>query len=236
MKSKEQLLKIISKTNQDKYLYLNTLFKFMPNRIAEEFQYVEVKKNEKIIMAGEPCETVFIVLEGEVKGMDYYKTGSAYSFMDFSKMCILGDFELFSNIAEYMISIYANKDCKLLKISANRYLGWIQHDENALLLRLNDILTTLTLERKSDREYLHMGCKERVVHYLLNFYEKEAKLTTDSIRVALTQAELSEKVGFNIRSVQRAVATLEATNMISIENGKMVLSHEQYLKLKEILY
>ena len=49
----------------------------------------------------------------------------------------------------------------------------------------------------------------------------------------LTQAELAEKVGANIRSVQRAIASLESDNLVSIVNRKMMLSHEQYEKLME---
>lgn len=234
MKSKEQLVELISKASHDRYQYLTKFFKFMPNLVAEEIHYMEVKSNEKIISAGEPCETVYILLEGDVKGVDYYKTGTVYSFMDFSNMIILGDFELFSNLPEYMISIYANQDCKLLKISSNRYLSWIQYDENALFLRLNNILTTLPNERKWDREYLRMGCRERVVNYLVHFYEKNGTSVLKKgikVKLKLTQVELSEKVGANIRSVQRVIASLESANLISIENGKMVLSYEQYLKL-----
>ena len=233
MKSKEQLLEIVSKANSDQYEYINNLFKFLPNTIAQEFQYVEIKANEKIIEAGKPCQMVYILLDGEIEGVDYYRTGSIYSFLDFSKMHVLGDFELFTNTPEYMISIFTSKTCKMLKISSDRYLSWIQHDENALFLRLSSVLSTLTFERKRDREYLRMGCKERVVSYLTSFYEKELGLTAKNIRIPITQAELAEKVNYNIRSVQRAVASLEETKMVAIENGKMILSHEQYMKLKE---
>ena len=78
-----------------------------------------------------------------------------------------------------------------------------------------------------------MGCRERVISYLIRYYEKHEKATSRRITVSLTQTELSEKVGFNLRSVQRTVASLEAANLISIENRKMILSYEQYLKLIE---
>lgn len=233
MKSKEQLLNMIPKKDSEKYQYLCRFFKYMPDIMAEEFHYVEIKKNKNIMLAGEPAESIYIVLEGDIKGIDYYETGSTYSFMDFSKMYILGDFELFSNQPNYIISIYAEQDCKLLGISADRYLNWIKHDENALFLRLNNALSALTCERKLDRNYLRMGCRERVISYLIKYYEKHEKATSRRITVSLTQTELSEKVGFNLRSVQRAVASLEAANLISIENRKMILSYEQYLKLIE---
>ena len=34
-----------------------------------------VKKDEFIIRAGEPCDTVYIILKGDVVGVDYQKLG-----------------------------------------------------------------------------------------------------------------------------------------------------------------
>ena len=234
MKAKEQLLKHISKKDQERYQYLSEFFEFLPDIMVDEFRYCEVKKGGNIILGGEAAKYVYFVLDGDVKGIDYYQTGSVYSFIDLTKMYILGDFELFSDIPEYMISIYADRDCKLLKIPANRYMKWIRHDENALYMRLSKVLRVLTTERMLDRRYLHMGCKERVINYLILYYEKNTKSSSQSVTIHLTQSELSEIVGFNIRSIQRAVSSLEDENLITIINRKMVLSQEQYLKLVEI--
>lgn len=215
------------------YKNLSEFFEFLPDVMVDEFLYCEVKKNGNIILSGEAAKYVYILLDGEIKGIDYYQTGSVYSFIDLTKMYILGDFELFSDLPEYMISIYASQDCKLLKIPANRYMRWIRHDEKALYMRLSKVLKVLTKERMIDRKYLHMGCRERVTNYLLMYCEKNRNSSSQNITISLTQAELAEKVGFNIRSVQRAVASLEAENLVTITNRKMVLSQEQYLKLME---
>lgn len=233
MKSKEQLMEVIAKAKPERYAYLKEFFKCIPEKAVQEIFYAEVRKEERILSAKEPCDSVYIVLEGDVKGVDYYKTGNVYSFLDFSEMFIIGDFELFSSEPVYRNSIYANQDCRLLKIASRHYLNWIQHDENALFLRLKNIVTMLPNERELDREYLRMGCKERVMHYLVHYYEKKGKAYAKDgrVKIRLTQAELSEKVGFNIRSVQRAIASLEAEGLADIESGKMVLSEQQYLKL-----
>lgn len=232
MESKEQLLDLISKVAKDRALYLTCLFQYIPEVIVRDMTYVEIKKNENLVVSGDPCDKVFILLKGSVTGFAYQKTGRMYSFMDFSRMHIVGDFELFSDSSEYRVTVCAVQDCKLLRISAENYLRWIRHDENALALRLDDILKTLTLERKIDREYLTMGCRERLVHFLIMLYEKNSRNLPDKYRVEMTQSELANKIGFNIRSVQRNVAALEGEKLISNENGKIVISREQYLKLK----
>lgn len=233
MESKKQLLEIIRKTGHERYGYLNDLFKYMPEAIAKEMIYTQVKKNEFLVSAGDCCETIFIILDGHVIGLDYQKMGQVYSFMDFTQMYIVGDFEVFSGNPEYCVSIRAAEACKVLKISANSYLHWIRHDEHALFLRLHNILTTLTVERKMDREYMLMGCKERLLNYLVRLYEKNGK--KEKLKVTKTQMELADKVGFNIRSVQRNIAVFEKEKMISLENGKMVINQEQYERMKTYL-
>ena len=235
MESKEQLLEVIAKVERDRGQYLSNLFKYMPEAIAKELTYMEVKKNELILSAGDPCEAVYVVLKGQVIGLDHYKMGRMYSFMDFTKMYIVGDFEIFADYSESCVSIRAAQDCKLLKISANSYLRWIQHDENALFLRLNNILNTLSFERKLDRNYLIMDCKERLVSFLVMLYEKENPTGLGKLKVDLTQAEISDKIGFNIRSVQRGIASLEKQGMVSNENGKITVTSEQYESLRTLL-
>ena len=88
--------------------------------------------------------------------VDYQKLGKVYYFMDFAKMYIVGDF---SEDTNYNVSICASKDSELLVISASIYWKWIKHDENALLLRIKNIMTILTSEKASDRKYMFMSCK-----------------------------------------------------------------------------
>ncbi len=235
MESKQQLLEIISKEAQDRAQYLANLFRYIPEAIAKEMIYTKVKKNESLLVAGKPSKTVYIILQGHVIGMDYKKMGQVYSFMDFTKMYIVGDFEIFTDCSDYCVSIYTTQECKLLKISSSSYLYWIQHDENALYLRLKNILQTITFERKIDREYLFMTCQERLENFLLMFYETNQNTSLKTVKVNISQGELADKIGVNIRSLQRSIKSLEEKELISNEHGKISISYEQYLKLEQCL-
>lgn len=235
MESKKQLLEIVEKVGRERQQYLKKLFQNIPESIVKEMNYLEVKKNQNILCAGDPCKTVYIVLKGQIVGLDYYRVGRVYSFADFSKMYIVGDFEIFADRPEYGATIRAAQDCKLLKISASSYLNWIQHDENALFLRLKSVLKILTFERKLDRDYLLMDCKDRLISFLVMLYEKENPTGVGGLKVEMTQTELSDKIGFNIRSVQRSIAALEKAGLISNENGKMRVTSEQYEKMQALL-
>lgn len=78
-----------------------------------------------------------------------------------------------------------------------------------------------------------MTCKERVVEYLIQSYEKKNKNHSDIYMISNTQTELADRIGFNLRSVQRCVAGLVKENLISIKGGKIFISHEQFMRLKQ---
>ena len=159
METKQQFLEEINKVKGSKRDYLNKLFQYVLEAVIRAAVHKNVKKDEFIIRAGEPCDTVYIILKGDVAGVDYQKLGKVYYFMDFAKMYIVGDFEIFSEDTNYNVSICASKDSELLAIPASIYWKWIKHDENALLLRIKNIMTILTSEKASDRKYMFMSCK-----------------------------------------------------------------------------
>lgn len=96
METKQQFLEEINKVKGSKRDYLNKLFQYVLEAVIRAAVHKNVKKDEFIIRAGEPCDTVYIILKGDVAGVDYQKLGKVYYFMDFAKMYIVGDFEIFS--------------------------------------------------------------------------------------------------------------------------------------------
>lgn len=69
--------------------------------------------------------------------------------------------------------------------------------------------------------------------YLAKSYENKKRSNSDTIKITRTQTELSDRIGFNVRSIQRNIAALEKEGLISIESGKITISKEQFLRLKQ---
>ncbi len=97
METKQQFWRKSIKSKEVKD-YLNKLFQYVSEAVIRAAVHKNVKKDEFIIRAGEPCDTVYIILKGDVAGVDYQKLGKVYYFMDFAKMYIVGDFEIFPKI------------------------------------------------------------------------------------------------------------------------------------------
>lgn len=231
MESRERLTELLAGTDPERRRYLTGLFQNAPDEIIRELKIRLVRKGDAILHTGDPCEKVYIILSGQLAGLDYQSMGRIYYFMDFTRMYVVGDFEIFGSFSEYCVSIRAAKDCCLLELSAQSYLSWVRGDENALFLRLQNIMTVLTSERIMDRQSIFMNCRERLTRFLLRDYETSG--ATGRHKVRKTQAELADRVGFNVRSVQRSLAALEEEGLIFLEGGKPVLTEAQYQALKQ---
>lgn len=234
MKSMRQLLEENNDIPADRLDYFLKLFDKIPHQTVEHIVSAKVKKGDYILKAGEPCDTVYFLLKGKVTGEASSEQGRAYSFMDFTQMCVLGDYEMFYDCAEYIVSIRAEQNCSLLKLSRDQYVNWIQQDVNALYLRTSNILSVLTFERSVDREFMQKNSKERLCLLLVRFYEVGVKDKNGSYTVQYTQGELADKIGVNLRSVQRSIAALESEQLVQLKKGKMVISQEQYERLAQV--
>lgn len=231
MESKKQFIEIINKLRKDKFDYLNLLFANCPEYVIHSMQHVKINKGHMIIQGGVPCDAVFIIVKGRASGMDFQPLGKVYMFMEYVSTDVLGDFELFGDIRNYRITVRAVTDCEIIRIPAAVYLDWMQQDISALFMRTRKLMNMFTNEAAEKRKNLFLNCKERLALYLVESYEKRAK--DSGLKVNKTQGELADRIGFNIRTLQRNIQSLEKEEMISTQNGKIVISREQYLKLKK---
>lgn len=228
-----KLLEKIQDVSSDRREYFLNLFQNISDETLDQIVHTEVKKGQYILKAGAPADTVYFLLKGNVTGEAYSNRGRTYSFMDFSQMWVLGDYELFYDCEEYVISVRAEQDCSLMILSKQHYQNWVRQDANALYVRMQNILSVLTFERRIDRESLQKSSKERLAMILVRFYETGSKDRFGTYIVQYTQTELADKTGVNLRSVQRSIASLKDDGFVSLKSGKMIINSEQYMKLKQ---
>ena len=158
MESKEQFRTIIKKLSPDKYDYLNRLFENCPDYVIRSMQYARVKKNHTIIQGGSLCDTVYIIIDGRVSGIDFQPLGNVYMFKEYVSTEVLGDFELFGDIKSYRITVRAVTECGILKIPAFVYLDWMQQDIGALFMRTRKLMNMFTNEAAKERKKLFLNC------------------------------------------------------------------------------
>lgn len=231
METKEQFTNVLKELKPEQRSYLERLFQNCPKEVIKSMRYRKVPKGYVLIHAGTECDSVYIILKGNTVGMDFQKLGNAYVVREDSCTDILGDFELLGDIKEYRITIRTATDCEVVVIPAAIYLKWMQQDINALFMRTRKLMNSLTLEAATERKYLFLNCKDRLILHLVEEYE--AKGRGEVYRLKNTQPELADRLGFNTRTIQRSIQNLEQSELIAIERGKICIALENYQKLKE---
>ena len=73
IETKQQFLEKINKVKGSKRDYLNKLFQYVLEAVIRAAVHKNVKKDEFIIRAGEPCDTEYIIIKGDVEDVYYQK-------------------------------------------------------------------------------------------------------------------------------------------------------------------
>lgn len=232
MESKKKLIELLSGLEREQNSYFLKMFANIPDEAIKYMHYKKVKKNEMIIRAGDAADTVYMILAGKVTGVDYQWEGNVYVFMDFYRMDVVGDFEVFADMARYSASIRAAEDSEMLCLPADCYLKWMKQDSNALFLRTKKLMKTLLSEKIDERKNLFLNCKDRLMLYLVHSYEENGN-GKESYKISKTQAEVADSIGFSVRNVQRSILSLKENGDIDVKKGKIYISNKQYLRLKK---
>ena len=232
MKSKQKLMELLGNLEKERCANFTKMFECIPNEVIAQMSYKKMQKNDTIIWAGDSCDAVYIVLKGRVTGLDYQCSGNIYAFMDNCKMDVVGDFEVFGGMDKYSVTVRTEEECEILRLPSHIYLKWMKADVNALFFRTTKLMNRLLQEKEGERKSLFLNCKDRVIMYLVHSYEESVD-KKERYRVKKTQTQLADNIGFHTRSVQRSVLSLKKEGLICVESGKIYISKEQYLGLKE---
>ena len=233
MESKQELAQVIARLGGDRRQYLNDFFEDCPEELVHTMQYERIPKGQAILQAGMGCGYVWGILNGEISVTDIQMLGDVYSFVESSgfNTVIIGDYEPFAGLAEFQNTIYAVTDCEALRIPTAGYMRWMRRDSKALFMRAQIFAQTLAQEISNERKYLLLNGRDRLVLYLTQAcgkWEGEGEYILQK-----TQAQLAQRIGMNVRTVQRSIQKLEADGFVSCRGSKLCVSQKQYEKLKE---
>ncbi|MDO4328632.1 MAG: Crp/Fnr family transcriptional regulator [Lachnospiraceae bacterium] len=213
--------------------YMNLLFQNCTEEVKYYMTLIEVDPDTALIEAGDKCSNIYIILSGKVTGIEWPINEKEYSFKDFGPGDFFGEIECFADLTNYRISVVTVTSCRVLVIPAPFYMAWIQNDVEALYSRTKVNMRRLITQTTDARRYLFLEAKERLILYLIRKYEqRSSSMHACDLTLNQTRAQLSEEIGFSVKTLNRNIKLLEEMNMIQIHHGKVVISEAGYFQMK----
>lgn len=216
--------------------YMNLLFQNCTEEVKYYMTLMEVDPDTALIEAGDKCSNIYIILSGKVTGIEWPINEKEYSFKDFGPGDFFGEIECFADLTNYRISVVTVTSCRVLVIPAPFYMAWIQNDVEALYSRAKVNMRRLITQTTDARRYLFLEAKERLILHLIRKYEQRSSSRyACDLTLAQTRAQLSEEIGFSVKTLNRNIKLLEEMNMIQLHHGKIVISETGYLQMKHYM-
>lgn len=213
--------------------YYNNYIANAPEGLLNSIKIIEIKKNTVFVREGTDVDSVYILIDGMVKAIDYRFLGNSYDYMWFYPIKNFGGMEIFLDLVHYQTSLSTMTACKMLVISKDKFKKWVKNDMNLLSMEVKAMGTHLLEEAKRNRIYLFMQGSDRVIYILTQIFEQTSDGNTCTIK--LTHQDLSDSIGLSVKTINRSLKKLELENYISRLGNKIVISNNQYAKMKDII-
>lgn len=199
-----------------------------PYQILRCWSVINFRKKQEIISQGETCTDFYLLESGLVDVNTVSEDGKQYSHAIYKEGNYLGELEIFDQ-TEYCCSATALTDVRLLQISREDFLRWMEVDRNIENLLLRNVCSkfyTLSVKAAADSFY---SLKYRLCEFLLqctrqhDYIDKEQKLI-------INKSALSSYLAVTSRSVNRVLKELKEKEIVEIENGYIVIKNIELMQ------
>jgi len=227
------LLEIIDCVQEEGREYLLDYFKDAPIGILNSCKKIDIPAKQIFITEKDKIEYIHILVKGSVKATDYRIFGVTYDFFWFKAVEVFGAMEAFIDEDVYMTTLMTDTPCAFILIKRSKYIRWMKHDPHALFLQ-SSIMTKYLLEQaKRERVFLLMQAKDRIYILFTNIYK--SKNVNGICDILLSRQELSDAAGLSTKTIDRILKSLKEEELITIKNGRIRISNEQYERMEDFI-
>lgn len=226
--------KLATQLTEQQFSFLKCFFAQCNESFFSNVMLKTYPANHTLMDTDDTCSYVYILLKGRLQAIEERVVNEPYNFTELSAIEIVGDFELFTRSASRIVTLTTLEKSLFLVIPATDYIAWIKNDANALFIRTKMLIRQIVAQTQFDRQNFFLDNHTRLLYFLLS----ECNHAADAefpIKIQYTRPEISNKLGCSIRTANRAISALQKENLITIKQGKIHVSADQYYLIKEAL-
>ena len=210
-----------------------TYFETAPADVVNLLSLEKRYADRYLVEEHEPIERIYILLEGQVKAVDFRVKGSAYEYAQFDGVTFLGSLECLFGEACYMTNLITLTPCTLVSLPRKVFENWICNDLSALRREMQNMRGTLVEKSRENRMLLLLNGMERLIYLLLKKCRSRGEAREYVLSV--NRQELAEQCGSSVKTVNRSMKRLEDEGFLTREGHKVKITQRQYVAMQEYL-
>lgn len=227
-------LKTLSKTlSPQKQQDLQALFTNVPQALLEEAKMIQIPQNTTFIDAGEEASSIYILIKGRVKAADYRISEVVYDYTWFEPIELFGAMEFYMGYDQYITTLITTTDCTLITFPSGIFQKWLETDVPTLLDQIRIMLNRLHDQSRKERAFMFLSGRERLMYLLIQIYREHGR--QGECMVQLTQEELANHAGINLRTATRAIHQLCKDGSLTKRARKLYLDETQCAQMEQQL-
>lgn len=189
------------------------------------FQVKSYKKDEILVVAGEPVLNLLIIMSGVVRGEMIDFSGKTIKIEDIEAPKPLATAFLFGRENKFPVTVTANNDVKIISIPVVEFLKLLQLNTQILRNYLNSISSRAQFLSQKLHFLSFKTIRGKVAHFLL----QHAGDKFHSVELKNTQQQLADLFGVTRPSLARVFGEMQKENLIRISNKTITLLDKQAL-------
>ena len=229
----EEIERILNRIPQEEAKRFRTYFETAPGEVVSRMSLEKRYADRYLVEESEAVERVYILLEGQVKAVDFRVKGSAYEYARFDPVSFLGTMECCFDQTNYAANLITVTPCTLLTLPRNVFENWLNSDLQALRREAENMRRNLLENSRENRMLLLLNGMERLILLLVKKCSSRGDAREHVLSV--NRQELAEQCGASVKTVNRSMKRLEDSGFLTREGHKVKITQRQFAAMQEYL-
>ena len=229
----EEIERILNRIPQEEASKFRTYFESAPAEVVSRMSVEKRYADRYLVEESEPVERVFILVEGQVKAVDFRVKGSAYEYARYTPVSFLGTMECCFGQEQYATNLITVTPCTLVTIPRDVFENWLNSDLRAMQREMENMHWTLLENSRENRMLLLLNGMERLILLLVKKCSSRGGAREHILSV--NRQELAEQCGSSVKTVNRSMKRLEDGGFLTREGHKVKITQRQLAAMQEYL-
>lgn len=200
-----------------------------PLWLISEITVNKLPAGKIFIYEGHPVTNIYLLVEGEIRAIDYHILGVEYEYTRIKAFNTFGSMEVYLNKEKYETSMATVTDSVILSIPRRSFEKWISTEPTAIRKDVKLLLDYMLDQAKKERIFLFLQGTARIVFVMHDLYAQQN--INGICKLRITIEEIASMSGVSTKTVNRAMANMKDLGFISREGHQIIIDKEQANKM-----